>query len=76
MNKPFDEIWSSGFETGQRALTCRCPFPYHSPEAEAWESGWMQGLLKREGLAYRDHPLSQGSARQEPESTRERRWRK
>lgn len=58
MEQVFDEIWRAGFETGQRMLSCRCPFLYHSPQADAWEDGWMQGLLKQEGLAYRDHPLS------------------
>jgi hypothetical protein len=56
MEEAVEEIWCAGFEVGYQMLSCRCPFPYHSPQADAWEDGWTQGMLKREGLAYRDHP--------------------
>lgn len=75
MKQAVDEIWRAGFETGHRMLNCRCPFVYHSPQADAWEDGWTQGLLKQEGLAYRDHPLPQDSNVRDRALAQLRQWR-
>ncbi len=73
MEDATEAIWRAGFEAGQQLQSCRCPFPYHSPLADAWEDGWTQGLLKREGLPYRSHP--QGLPGSEPRPARQRLWR-
>jgi hypothetical protein len=60
VSKAKDEIWQEGFSTGERLVGGCCPYACGSPEAEAWEDGWTQGVLKREGLDYRDEPGPSG----------------
>ena len=73
MDEALEEIWRAGFEAGQQMSGCRCPFPYHSPQADAWEDGWTQGMLKRESLPYRDCP--RGATGSDPRAPRRRLWR-
>jgi hypothetical protein len=75
MEDASDEIWRAGFDSGHHMLGCRCPFPYHSPQADVWEDGWTQGMLKREGLPYRNHPLSQDAKVQSRALAKLRQWR-
>jgi hypothetical protein len=73
MEDAVEEIWRAGFDAGQRMLSSRSPFPFHSPQADAWEDGWTQGMLKREGLPYRGHPP--GLTGRDPRPARQRLWR-
>lgn len=73
MEEAVEEIWRAGFEAGQQLSGCPCPFSYHSPQADTWEDGWTQGMLKREGLAYRDRP--QGLIDSVARPARQRLWR-
>lgn len=60
VSKAEDEIWCEGFSIGEVRVGGCCPYASGSLEAEAWEDGWSQGVLKREGLDYRDEPGPNG----------------
>ncbi len=53
------EVWLEGFQAGQY-FGSRCPYPMGSKEAETWETGWAEGVLKRTGENYRDEPPPKG----------------
>lgn len=53
--KPLERIWHEGFTAGERYLN-DCPYLTSSNEASAWHAGWIEGMLKSHGCAYRDKP--------------------
>ena len=57
--KELSNVWLEGFQAGQR-FGSRCPYPKESAEAETWENGWAEGVLKRTGENYRDEPPPKG----------------
>lgn len=50
-----ERIWHEGFEAAQfpRAL---CPYSKDSQQADIWESGWAEGVMRRSGAPYRSEP--------------------
>jgi hypothetical protein len=54
------EIWRDGFAYAQVLSDASgvCPYPRGSAQADTWLDGWYQGALMREGLSYRDGPVT------------------
>jgi hypothetical protein len=72
MLKPAEIIWREGFAAGEVIGGSYCPYRPGSDEADFWEDGWSQGLLKREGCFYREGPLRSqrlGPGQQEHDGT-------
>jgi hypothetical protein len=48
--------WRNGFTAGVDARY-GCPYRPDTAEAQAWQAGWEQGTLKRNGSPHHDEPL-------------------
>jgi hypothetical protein len=57
MNKETRTAWLEGFAAGE-TQKYGCPYRPSTVEAKAWEAGWDQGDLKRNGKPFRDRPLA------------------
>lgn len=57
--KELDALWCEGFEAGQ-ILSSLNPYPDGSRNADAWDAGWAEGVLKRTGKDYADKPTPSG----------------
>ncbi|WP_066334549.1 hypothetical protein [Azohydromonas lata] len=57
--KESDALWHEGFEAGQ-ILNGLNPYPDGSRDADAWDAGWAEGVLKRIGEDYADDPAPSG----------------
>jgi hypothetical protein len=57
MDKEARTAWLKGFAAGETEKY-GCPYRPGTVEAKAWEAGWDQGDLKRNGMPCRDRPLA------------------
>jgi len=47
MERKQDDFWHEGFKAAA-FVGSRCPYPSWTAEADAWECGWLAGIVRRE----------------------------
>ena len=53
--KEHERVWHQGFEQAC-FLGAKCPFPAGSDQADAWEDGWNEGVMRRHGTPHDSEP--------------------
>lgn len=54
-----ERIWQEGFDAA-RYFGAQCPYPEASRQAEIWESGWAEGVMRRNGAPHLSEPPAVG----------------
>lgn len=57
--KERQRIWHQGFDQA-RFMGAKCPYPAGSDQAEAWENGWAEGVMRRHGAPHDSVPPAAG----------------
>jgi hypothetical protein len=54
-----ERIWHEGFDAA-RSPGARCPYPAASKQAQIWERGWAEGVMRRYGAPHHSEPAAVG----------------
>uniref|UniRef100_UPI001E5274DC hypothetical protein n=1 Tax=Azohydromonas aeria TaxID=2590212 RepID=UPI001E5274DC len=57
--KERQRIWHQGFDQA-RFMGAKCPYSAGSDQAEAWENGWAEGVIRRHGAPHDSVPPAAG----------------